>query len=177
MQLSIATSLAATLVVTGTIASPITLKDTSTLALNQQLSWTTDHCDHSVVGVVAGTSYIQMLRNSWQLKFASFGSTPFLEGNNIQGTCCAGQCLWIRTSEREATWNATSWEDALHRLVIVVKSGNSGLCGASIDGDEYLTLFTADGISPVGKDGRAILNVIGNSCEGNAIPWPEVYHA
>lgn len=99
-----------------------------------------------------------------------------MQTNRIQGTCCGGQCLWVSASGSKESWNATSWDDALHRLINVVKSGNSGLCGASLDGDEYLTLFTADGISPVGEEGRAILDVIGNSCDGGAIPWPEVYH-
>lgn len=99
-----------------------------------------------------------------------------MQENDIQGTCCAGQCLWVSASGRKANWNETSWDDSLHRLINVVKSGNSGLCGANIDGDEYLTMFTADGISPVGKEGQRILDVIGNSCEGVPIPWPEVYH-
>jgi hypothetical protein len=79
MQISITTFLAATLAVVGTSASPIAPRNDSISADIRGAPWLPDHCDHSVIGVVAGTSYIQMLRNSWQLKFAHFDSTPFLD--------------------------------------------------------------------------------------------------
>jgi hypothetical protein len=79
MRLSLITFLATALAITSTSASPIAPRDTSDPVVVQATPWTPDRCDHSVIGVVAGTSYIQMLRNSWQIKFATFESTPSLD--------------------------------------------------------------------------------------------------
>lgn len=79
MQLSLFTFLATALAMASTMASPIAPRNASDPVVAQATPWTPDRCDHDVIGVVAGTSYIQMLRNSWQIKFASFESTPSLD--------------------------------------------------------------------------------------------------
>jgi hypothetical protein len=84
MQLSMGTLLAAALAVASTMASPIASRNASDPVFTQATPWTPDRCDHSVIGVVAGTSYIQMLRNSWQIKFATFESTPYLGVSSIE---------------------------------------------------------------------------------------------
>ena len=93
----------------------------------------------------------------------------FWQGWEYKGICCWGQCLYVTSRGQGRSWNGDHWGDALNRLTNLAGDGETGLCGALINGDEYLLLLTVrhDAVAIQGKDAG---EYFGDTCNGNP-PW------